>query len=101
ILEREAALSVDHERPWRHFDHQVCGASSLLVRSTAVRSAGSAPKTMMGQCGQIVDAILGDDVDAAAVAAVAAIWAALRDVFLAPKAHAAVAAAATLNFNSD
>ena len=58
-------------------------------------------KLVLGQGGQVVDAVLGDDDHAAAVAAVAAVGPALGDVLLAPEADAAVAAAASLDFDSD
>jgi hypothetical protein len=50
---------------------------------------------------QAIDARLGDHDDAAAVAAVAAIWSAPGNVLFAPKAHATVAAAAGFDFDSD
>ena len=55
----------------------------------------------MGEHGEAIDAGLGDHDDAAAVAAVAAIGAAARDVLLAAEAHAAVAAAAGFDFDGD
>ena len=55
----------------------------------------------MGQRRQIVDAAPGDDNHATAGAAIAAVRAALRNVFLAAKADAAVAAAAALDLNGD
>ena len=51
--------------------------------------------------GEIVDVLVGHQHDVAAVAAVAAIRAAVRNILLAPKADAAVAAATSLDFNGD
>jgi hypothetical protein len=53
------------------------------------------------QLGQAVDARLGDHDDAAAVAAVAAVGPAARDVLLPAEAHAAIAAAARFDIDSD
>jgi len=49
---------------------------------------------MMSQRCEIVNAVFRDDDDTAPLAAVTAVRSAVRDIFLAPKAHAAVAAAA-------
>src|SRR5436190_5840333 len=101
VFQRKAALGIIHKRARRDFDSQVLGATALLVGAAAGSAARGAPKAMMGQRGQIVHAIFGDDDHTAAVAAVAAVGSAVRNVFFAPKAHAAVAAAASLNFNGD
>ena len=101
VFEHEAVLGVDDERARRDFDDQVVGALALLVGAAAGRAAVGPPEAVMGQGGEIVDAIFGDDDHAAAVAAVAAVGPAVRDVLFAPKADAAVAAAASLDFDGD
>ena len=55
----------------------------------------------MGQGGKAVDAFLGDEDHAAAVAAVAAVGPAAGDVFLAAEADAAVAPLAGLDADFD
>ena len=55
----------------------------------------------MCQRGQIVDAIFGDNDHAAALTAIATVGTAVRHILLAPKADAAVAAAAALDLNRD
>ena len=89
-----------------HFGYGIllsAGVVSLMLGlvATAVRDAEAAPKAMLGQSRQVIDAVFGDDDHAAAVAAVAAVRATLRYVFLAPEAPAAIAAAAPLDFDSD
>ena len=101
ILESEAAFGVDDERAGRDFDDQVVGAFALLVCAAAGRAVVGAPEAVMGEGGEVVDAVFGDDDHAAAIAAVAAVGAAVRDIFFAPKADAAVAAAASLDFDGD
>src|SRR3954452_10644719 len=60
-----------------------------------------APTFAVAEYGQAIDAGLGDHNDAAAVATVAAVGAAARNVLLTTKAHAAVAAAAGFDFDGD
>src|SRR5690606_21171429 len=60
-----------------------------------------APVLAMHELGQAVDARLRDNDHAAAVAAVAAVRPAPRDVLLTAKAHAAIAAAAGFHIDGD
>jgi hypothetical protein len=62
-----------------------------------VLSAFGTPMLAMGERGQAVDARLGDQDNAAAVAAVTAVGPAARDILFATEAHATVAAAAGFN----
>src|SRR4051812_23094169 len=59
------------------------------------------PLLTMGEGREGIDARLGDHDDAAAIAAIAAIGSAARDVFLAAKAHAAITAIAGFDFDGD
>ena len=61
--------------------------------------AGGLVLFALGQRGEAIDALLGHEDDAAAVAAVAAVGSAAGDIFLPPEADAAVAPLA--RFNSD
>ena len=66
VFEREAFLGVDDQRAGRNLDDQVLGAFALLVRAAAWRAGIGPPEAMMGEGGQIVDAVFGDDDHAAA-----------------------------------
>src|SRR5262245_54796938 len=101
VLEHELLPSINQQRPGRDFDHQVIAALALLVRSAAGGTRLRLPKSVMRQGGQVIDTAPGDHNDAAAIAAVAAIGSAVWDVLLAPEADAAVATAASLDFDSD
>ncbi len=75
-------------------EEEVFGAAAVAVGAAAVLAALGAPAFAMGEGGEAVDAGLGHQDDAAAVAAVAAVGPAAGDVLLAAEAHAAVAATA-------
>ena len=92
---------VHHDRAGRNVNDQVFGAAAVALLAAAMLAAFGAPLFAVGQDGQAIDAGLGNHDDAAAVAAVAAIGAAARDVLLATEAHAAVAAAAGFDFDGD
>ncbi len=85
----------------RNADDKIFGAAAVAIGAAAVLASIGPPALAMRERRQAVDARLGHHDDAAAVAAVAAIRAAARHVLLAPEAHAAVAAAAGLDFDGD
>ena len=68
----------------------------MAVVAAAVLAAVGLPLLAMGQGGEAVDAFAGDEDDAAAVAAVAAVGPAAGDEFLPVEGDAAVAPAAGL-----
>src|SRR5207248_539770 len=86
----------DDQRARRNLNDQILGTFALLICPAAGRAARRPPKSVMSQRGQIVDAILSDDDDAASFAAIPAVGAAMRHVLLAPEADTAVAARAKL-----
>ena len=68
----------------------------LSFAGAAAAILGAEP-ALHAEIGQRVDALARHEIDAAAVAAVAAVWAAPRHELLAPKTHAAAAAVAGLD----
>ena len=83
----------------RHAQHDVVGAAAVLVRAAPVLAALGAMDARVAIVDQRVDVAIGDCVDAAAAAAVAAVGTAARDVFLAPERRDAVAAVAGDDFD--
>ena len=80
------------------------------MRSSAARPARSrrchgcqtpARNLFMAQRIETINTRLGDDHDTATVAAITAVRTAFRDVLLAPKARAAIAPFASVDFNLD
>ena len=78
----------------RHAQHDVLGAAAVLVGAAAVLAALRAMDARVAIVDQRVDVAVGDGIDAAAAAAVAAVGPAARDVLLAPERGDAVAAVA-------
>ena len=74
----------------------LAGFSELLFAHTRL-TAFCIPMASRREIEERVELIVGDDKDAAAVAAVAAVGAAFRDESLTPKAHTALAAATCLD----
>ena len=94
VLEHEPRRLVDHDRARRHEEREILRAAALAVRRTAGGAVLGPPLAAMGEGGQRIDTRPGLEDHAAAVAAVTAVGAALRHIFLAPKAaHAAAAIA--------
>ena len=83
VLDDKLAFGINDERSGRHFNDQIFGTSPCLFAAAARCAACGAPKAMVRQRGQIVHAIFGDDDHAAAIAAVAAVGTAVRDIFCA------------------
>ena len=101
VLEHVSGLGVDHQRAGRHVDHQILAVAAVAIRAAAALAAFGLPVFLLRERRQAVDALGRDDDHAAAVAAVAAVGPAARNVLLAAKADAAVAAAAGLDLQSD
>ena len=96
VLEHVAVLGVDDHGAGRDGKDQVLGRGPVAIGPGAALAAGGLPLLAMGQGGEAVDALLGHEDHAAAVAAVAAVGAAARDVFLPAEADAAVTPVARL-----
>ena len=92
---------VSHHGAGRDAEDEIFGAAAVAVRALAVLAAAGPPVLAMGERGQAIDAGLGDQHDAAAVAAVAAVGPAAGDVFLTAEAYASITAAASFDFDSD
>ena len=94
-------LRVEDHRAGRDGKEQVFGRRAVTVVAAAALAAFGLPLLAMGQRGEAIDAFLGHENDAAAVAAVAAVGTAAGNVLLPPEAQAAVAAAAGLHGDFD
>ena len=99
VGEALAAVGVGHHRAHRHAQHDVLAALAVLVGTAAVLAALRAEQPRVAILDQRVDVAVGDDEDAAAAPAVAAVRAAARDVLLAPERHRAVAAVAGVHLD--
>src|SRR5690606_22586507 len=84
---------------FRHIDVKIGarGAGHVLPRPAAAVLGLETP--LHAEIGERVDTLARDQVDAAAVAAVAAVGPAARNELLTPEAHTPVAAAAGLDMN--
>ena len=100
VLEQMPVLGVEDDRAGRNGEDQVFGRRAVAVVAAAAVAAVGLPLLAMGQRGEAIDAFLGQEDDAAAVAAVAAVGPAARNVLLPAEAEAAVAAAARLHWIS-
>ena len=85
---------------WRHEHDFVFAASSLLVVAFAVAPTIGAEMNLKLKWQERVHVLVDAQDHAAAIAAVAAVWPAARDVFLAPKGDDAVAAATAIHIDS-
>ena len=94
-------LVVEDHRAGRDEDDQIVRTRAVALRAAARLARLGPPMLAMHERRQTVDARLGDDDHAAAVAAVAAVRPAARDVLLAPEADAPVAPVAGLDFDGD
>src|SRR5690606_33588101 len=82
----------------RHRDHEILAAGPLLVGSFAVVAAFG-PEVLRPQGTEVTPGGVTFEQHAAAVASVAAVGSAARDVRFPPEGDRAVTAAATLNVN--
>lgn len=92
-------VGIVDEGAGRDFYYQVVAVCAVFIFSGARPAVGGAPVVLAGEIEQGVEAFDGLKVDVAAPSAVAAVRAALGDVFLAAEADAAVAAVARLDVN--
>src|SRR5690606_17553501 len=87
-------LDVDHLGADRHPDHHVLAGLAEHLPAHAVLTALRGVVALVAEVDQGVEVLVGDQPDAAAVAAVATVRATERDELLAAEADAAVAAVA-------
>ena len=92
-------LGVENQRAGRDVDDQIVAAESGHFLAHAGLAAFGLPMMPAGEIEQGVLVRIGDEDDAAAVAAVAAVGAALGDVFLAAEGDASVPAVAGFHLN--
>src|SRR5581483_550132 len=97
IRQRFTGIVVTHERADGHLQDQVRAGVPGSVRAFAVAPAVRLEFPVVAVAQQRVVVRIGLDVDAAAVAAVAAGGSSARNIFLAAECHAAVAAVAGLH----
>ena len=82
-------------------DHQVLALAPLAVAAHAVLAALGAEGALKAQVHQGVEVVVGDQMDAAAVATIAAVGAPLGDELFAPEADAAVATVTRLDADAN
>lgn len=92
---------VDNTGAQRHRDFQILTVATPAARATAVAAALGVEAPCEAEVGQGVEVGVGHGIDAAAVAAVTTVRAPERDEFFAAKAHAAVAAIAGFDADTD
>ncbi len=92
VLYDEMMLRVHNQRARRHEQGDGRSASSLPIGSAPVTTRLGIPALTMGQGVEAIDAGLGNDEDASAIAPIASIRTASRNIALATKTAAAVAA---------
>ena len=96
-VDEQAAVVVEHLRADRDREDDVLAVGAALVRALAVASALGLEAAEPLEVREIAQVRVGHEHDVAAVAPVAAVGPALRDVLLAPEAQRAVAAAPALD----
>ena len=91
VAEHVAAVAIANERAGRDLDDQVLARPPEAIGALAVLAAVRLPVPLVRKVGEVGMAFRGAKDDAAAMAAVAAVGAAPRCVFLPAEAEAAVA----------
>src|SRR5262245_56516086 len=99
VGKRSAFLQIGHHGTHRHAQLDVRRRFPVLVGAAPVFAVPGAVDAGIAVVDQRVGLAVGDRVDAAALAAIAAVGAAARNVFLPPEARHAVAAFAGAYFN--
>ncbi len=94
-----AVLGVDDHGARRDGDRKILAGRAVAIGAAAVNARLGLPRFAMGEHGEAVDSFASDKDHAAAVAAVAAVGSAQRDVLFPPEADATVAALAGLETN--
>src|SRR4051812_25770045 len=92
---------INDDRPRWDANDEILSTAAMAVRAASVLAALGSPSLAMPKRRKAVDALFRNHDHAAAVAAVAAVRPAARDVLLAPKTHAAIATPAGFDFDSD
>src|SRR3954468_8266579 len=92
---------INDDRPRWDANDEILSTAAMAVRAASVLAALGSPSLAMPERRETVDALFRNHDHAAAVAAVAAVRPAARDVLLAPKTHAAIATPAGFDFDSD
>src|SRR5690606_602847 len=88
------SLDIDHHGADRDGDGEILAGLAIHLPAHAVLPALGAEHPLVAEVDQGVEVLVGNDPDAAAIAAVAAIGATQRDELLAPETDATVAAVA-------
>ena len=101
ILQEQAQVPIIYQRSSGHADNDVLALLAGHVLALAVASAPGPPVMSAGHVRKSVEAIDGFEVDASAVAAVAAVGTAARYEAFPPEADATVPAVAALNEDFD
>ncbi len=99
IGQEQLMIRVENQSAGRDVNDQIVAAESGHFFAHAGLAAFGLPMMPAGEIEQGILIRIGDENDAAAVAAVAAVGAALGDVFLAPEGDASVPAVAGFNLN--
>jgi hypothetical protein len=94
VADHLVGVDVDHRGTDRHADDPVLTGLARHLPPHAVLAALRAERALVTEIDQGIEAFVGDEEDAAAVAAVAAVGPAKRNEFFAPETHAAAAAVA-------
>ena len=92
VAHRFARTLIDNARPDRHFDGHVFTAFTGAVAALAVLTAFGAERFLKAVIDKGVKVFVGLKPDVAAIAAIAAVRAAFRDIFFTTEAYAAVTA---------
>ena len=101
LADQLAGVGVHDLRPQRHRQEQILALLAGTVTAAALPAALRAELAGVAVIGQRVQAFAPNEINVAAVAAVAAVRPAERDEFLAPERQRAVAAATGLHAYAD
>jgi hypothetical protein len=99
VAEGLRRIDVADDRTLRHVDEKVCAGRAGPILTGAATTMLGTKSPPDAKVYERVDAFARDQVDAATVTAVTAVWTAARNELLAPKTNAAVAAAAGFDTN--
>src|SRR5690606_15482855 len=97
VAQQRAGITVIYEGPGRDADDFIFAVSPAAVAALTGAAVLRRPVVMAGEIDKCGHLGIGQQIHAAAVAAVAAVGPAFGDIFLAPKADTAVAAATGSN----
>ena len=94
-----AGLGITEHGADRHAHDHIVGGLAVTLRAAAVLAFFGLENARVAKLDQRIDIAIRDRKHAAATSAVAAVWAALGNVFFATKRRAAVATLAGVDFN--